>query len=445
MKKLWRKFEVPGGRLALRKDQAGVIIVIFALMLPIIVGFVGLGVETGLWFSSRREVQGAADAAAIAAAYEIRDGSDDSTILTSATTEATRNGYDFANGDTLTINVPTTGSYTGDTAAREVNLTKQIELLFSAVLISEDVTVNGRAVARVMSGGDACVLALDTSGSALSVSGSADITFENCVTASNSTDADAIASTGSGNLTTDCYYAVGGVSDTSQMTLDDDCSPRTNASALEDPYEDLTDPGGTCAAGYESGYTHNVTTSISIGHAAGSPDYVNPFVICGDLWLKKGTVTLNPGLYVIDGGDLKSNAQGNLVGTGVTIVLRNNAQINNFNGSSTVTLSAPDTDDSAGDWEGILFYQDRDTSDACTGNNCNTLNGNSSTSFTGVVYFPNQEINVNGGNEGSSTCLQIVALRVGFSGNGSLNASNDPCDSSGVPPIETPGAIQLVE
>ena len=439
---------------ALARQKRGALAVMFALMLPIMLGFVGLGVEVGFWYKSRRDLQSAADAAAIGGAYEVKDGSGSATILATATAEATRNGLDTAGGETISVNYqyPASGSYTSDDNAVEVLLTTPITLMFSKVVAAfygegtsaSSVTVNARAVATLSSIGEACVLSLDTSSTGIDVGGNGDITFNNCLTASNSTDSDSLASTGSGSLTTDCYYTAGDVSDTSQMTFDSGCTAKTNAAALPDPYSDLEDPGGTCAAGYESGYTHNVTTSVVIGHPSGSPDYVNPFVICGDLWIKKGTVTLNPGLYVIDGGDLKSNSSGNFAGTGVTIVLRNEAQINNFNGSSTVTLSAPVPADSAGDWEGILFYQDRDTSSACTGNNCNTLNGNSSTTFQGSVYFPNQEINVNGGNESSSTCLQVVALRVAFSGNSDMDSDGSACAAAGVDAIEI-YEVRLVE
>ena len=445
----------PRGVLAgLARDRRGALAVMLALMLPVMLGFVGLGVEVGFWYQARRDLQSAADAAAIGGAYDVKDGSSSVTIQTTATTEATRNGLDTGAGETIAVNYqyPASGSYTADGNAVEVLLTQPITLMFSKVVaafygggtVGTSVTVNVRAVATLATIGEACVLSLDSTGSSAAVGGNGDLTLDDCQIASNSEDSDAIASTGSGSLTADCAYTAGGVADTSQMTYDAGCALQTNASPLPDPYLTLTAPGGTCAAGYESGYTHNVATSVLIGHPVGSPDYVNPFVICGALWIKDGTVTLNPGLYVIDGGDLKSNASGNFVGVGVTIVLKNEAQINNFNGSLTVTLSAPAPADGAGVWQGILFYQDRDTSSVCTGNNCNTLNGNLSSTFQGAVYFPNQELNVLGGNTTASSCLQIVTLRVSFSGNSNVNVDGSACAAAGVPSIDIQ-AVRLVE
>jgi Flp pilus assembly protein TadG len=430
----------------MHRDTRGIIVVTVALLLPIILGFTGLAYEVGSWYTIKRGIQNAADSAAISGAYAKRDGGSSADIDSASEVAAERDGsFDTASGDTIVVNNPPgSGAYTGDGNAVEVSLTKTAELIFSSFFMEGDVSVVSRAVATSVTSDEACVLSLDTTGPGVEVSGNGSVTFDNCVTASNSTDDDSLASTGSGDLTTDCYYTAGGVSDTSQMTFDDDCTPTTNGAALADPYEDLTDPGGACTAGYDN-YVYNTNAPIEIGHPDGAPDYVNPIVFCGGLWAKKGELTLRPGLYVMDGGDLKSNATGTLIGEGVTIILRNNAQINNFNGSSTVNLAAPVAADGAGDWEGILFYQDRDTSDDCTGNNCNTLNGNSDSTFQGAVYFPNQEINVNGGNVTTSTCLQIVAKRIAFSGSSTMLADTDGCEDAGVDPIEVPGRIKLVE
>jgi Flp pilus assembly protein TadG len=54
----------------LRACSAGVVAVVTAMVLPVLLGFVGLGSEVGHWYLAQREMQGAADAAAISAAAE---------------------------------------------------------------------------------------------------------------------------------------------------------------------------------------------------------------------------------------------------------------------------------------------------------------------------------------------------------------------------------------
>ncbi len=89
-------------------DTRGAFAIIFAFMLPLLVSAIGLGVEIGGWYSDVRSLQSAADAAAVAAVFEVRDVSgtvDSSTdLLPRATLEATRNGLDTSNGDTITLN-----------------------------------------------------------------------------------------------------------------------------------------------------------------------------------------------------------------------------------------------------------------------------------------------------------------------------------------------------
>ena len=112
------------------KDQRGVIMIMFALLLPILVGVIGLGVEVGSWYYAKRNLQSAADGAAVAALFEVRSGSDADTILDKAKEEATANGWDETAGDTLTaVSPPTSGSFVDDTLAVEVNVTKSIDLL----------------------------------------------------------------------------------------------------------------------------------------------------------------------------------------------------------------------------------------------------------------------------------------------------------------------------
>ena len=156
-------------------DTDGIVIIIFALMLPLIVGFVGLGVETALWFSEKRSLQTAADAAALAGVYEYNEnGSGGGGILTKATTDATRNGYDNVGGDTIAVNnPPIIGANTADATAVEVTLTRTINFLFASfVLPGGSLNISARAVAASSAKGDACILALSpTEDSAFKVSG----------------------------------------------------------------------------------------------------------------------------------------------------------------------------------------------------------------------------------------------------------------------------------
>src|SRR5437868_1870956 len=54
-----------------RRDERGVSAIFIAILLSSMIGLLGLGIESGLWFSQRRQYQSAADAGAIAGAHEL--------------------------------------------------------------------------------------------------------------------------------------------------------------------------------------------------------------------------------------------------------------------------------------------------------------------------------------------------------------------------------------
>jgi hypothetical protein len=409
-------------------NQSGVIIMITALSLPIVLGFMALGVETALWYSQRNSLQAAADAAAIAGTHELRRGNDISIIIASALEEAKRNGYDYT-ADTVTINSPpTSGAYTTDNAV-EVILLQNIELLFSTYFIDGIGTIKARAVARVGAGSEACVLALDDSASdALEFSGNASVSMTNCTLASNSSADDAISVSGSAAVSTECVSAVGGVDATDGLTLTDCTSAVENSLETDDPYAGLvvpTEPAECTETNYSVGGNPSNTYTLSPGR------------YCGGINLRSGIFTLEAGNYIIDDGDFEIRAGAQVTGDGVTIILVNSDSgddpVITINGGADISLTAP-TD---GDYSGILFFQDPN-SDGGT----NTFNGNSGTSLTGVIYIPSGPVSFSGNNEVGGGCTYIVAETISFNGSAALG---NVCEGTGTTPISVPGNVQLVE
>ena len=271
-----------------RADR-GAVALMFALMLPVLFGIIGLGMEVGVWFKERRELQTIADAAAVSAAIENAYGASSSAVLAAATMEATTNGFD-ATTDTISyVGTPTSGAFNGQAGYIEVNITRQLDTILSQVFYTLDPTTTARAVASTgnQPAGEACVLALDTTGTAVSVGGNGAVTLSSCQIASNSSDASALSVSGSGGLNVDCYSVVGNVSVSAGLTTAPGCTGATGATAIADPYASLTDPDdGNCDS---AGFTWNSTGSTSVGNGS----WTDPYVICGAFWAKKGTVTLN--------------------------------------------------------------------------------------------------------------------------------------------------------
>ena len=76
-------------------DRRGAVAVIVALAATALIGFTALGVETGLWYTIKRQNQSAADVAALSGAYERTAGKAYSDICAEAENEAAANGFTF--------------------------------------------------------------------------------------------------------------------------------------------------------------------------------------------------------------------------------------------------------------------------------------------------------------------------------------------------------------
>lgn len=135
--------------------------------------------------------------------------------------------------------------------------------------------------------------------------------------------------------------------------------------------------------------------------------------------------TLAGGIYVIEGGNLRVNAQYTLAGTGVMFVLRNGAGIE-IAGGATINLTAMQTTAEliavgvdpaqAERMRGMLIFEDPDG----PGNDNHSITGNSGVIMNGVVYLPNSELKVAGSMRGSSTCLELAAATLDIGGDANL-------------------------
>lgn len=421
------------------RDKKGGLLVLTAILMPVIAGFAGLGIDATLWVTQKRYIQSMSDAGAMAGAYLALNNSSSTQVLAAAQKEATRNGLNLGNGvgqDAIAINSPpTSGAYAGKAGFVEMRVTRNAPLYFSSLLNINSVKVASRAVAGGVKVGAACVLALDnTMDRAVEFSGTANVKA-GCGVASNSSSSQSIYIGGNATLTADPAQAYGDIYVGGSGTLITNSPVEPFAQRLADPYAYLPSP----SAAMPSACT---MTNASIGNNV----TLSPGRYCGGLNIKGSGVTLSPGTYYVDAGDLTSNAGANFSGTGVTFVLTatNPSQIGHvkMNGNTTANLISPHN---GSVYDGILFYQDPAASSTISGNTgVNSFLGGANLNLSGVLYFPQQEVDFTGGASASPACLQIVARKVTFLG--SSNIQNDPtaCDTADVDPISRI-QVRLVE
>lgn len=404
-------------------DQRGTGVIGFGLALPAIVGAAGIGVEVGFWYMQKRDLQVAADASAVAGAFELAR-SNESEVGTAATAQAAKNGVTAGSGTTISV-VPSTSGLTGSVT---VQVTKQLPRMFSAIFAEGLVSIAARATASVEITGDACALALDeTASQALLIQGSSTVEMPTCTLAANSRHATAVSISGSASLAADSLWSAGGIETGGSANLTLPGGKLDHMWTVADPYAALTIPAFGACDFHNKNYSNTTTT-------------IGPAVYCGGLTFgANSNVTLEPGTYYVVNGDLTMNAQSvvrcNCSGEqGITFVLTTNAAASQIgrvviNGGADVQLTAPS--DPNDPFVGVLIYQDR----RATSTAVNKLNGGSTMTLTGAIYTPAQASEWSGNNgSASSNCTRIIAKTVSFIGNSELN--NTGCEAMGVKPIE---------
>ena len=406
-------------------DEKGIIIVMFALMLPLLVGFVGLGVEVAFWFTLKRDLQAAADAAAVAGSYELAEGRS-SSITTAATREAASNGWEAAGGSIAVNNPPTNASYPtylANTDAVEVELTRSETRLFSGWFMSDTVTVNARAVGLAVAGSStACILALGSSdqSGALKVTGNnTDVTMSGCTAATNSEHDDAVDVTE--KFVVDCIYSAGGIDGSPDTTA---CaSPgKTNQPEITDPYETgVTKPANSdfddCAV--VDGGDGDVSLT-----GANSTATINPGVYCSiSVNAQNGTLTLTAGTYYIDRGNIDMQAGTIDATAGVTIVFGDSTGsdacggVNKIAGNSALNVTAPVTADTQ-PFTGLALYRSSD----CDASEDMEFTGNTASNIEGAIYNPSGEIKVSGTGSLTGTSFKFNAEKVELAGEGTVGS-----------------------
>ena len=431
----------PHGRHGLRRfaaDECGAVAVLAAILFPLVLGGLGLGIETGYWYMTQRKLQHAADLSAHAAGARLRAGDTEDEIRAAALVVATASGYLPGSG-TITVNTPPlSGAYAGDEDSVEVILSETRTRWFTSVFTTGPVTIGARAVTHIEGGSVACVLALSpTADGALTVSGSTQVALEGCDVASNSVSSTSFYMSGSSAaLTTGCAHAVGQASVTSGLSLTNCSNVQVNAPVVRDPYRDVGEPAvtGTCHNRNVGSPTGSTTLTPTESHPSGVP----AMRFCNGLNVK-GAVTFMPGLYIIEdgsltvnGGDVNATSAAALAGDGVTFYLTDGTNLK-LNGNLTLDLSAP----TSGPYSGILFFGERDATGVS-----HVINGDAGTTLQGAIYTPASAIEFKGSSSTSNGCTQVVASEVTLTGDSTLKSE---CDSAGTSTILANEGVSIVE
>jgi len=383
---------------------------LFAILLAPLLALVGLTIDGGRIYFEKRRMQAAADGGAFGAAREILRGND-SLVTDGGRDDAELNGFDNDASDiTVTVNrPPATGPNSGNNNAVEVIIERPIPTTFLKVISRQNSTVRARAVAGVVTELDPpCIIALNpTASGAITVSGTADIYAPDCTVLAESNSPSAITTNGGVSLVAGGIgYGNfgGGFVQNGQGTISPTPVPVPGPG---DPFFELPEPD-------PADYTLRSNTKVQTG----SNTNLLPGVYNGGIKITGGTITLQPGIYIVDGFEATG---GTITGNGVMIYNLGTNKNNNISigGNVQVDLHAP----YSGDYENMLFFNSRNAATGNGGNADGTLLGTSDSVYDGIMYFPTVGLTYGGNATQDSPFAMIVADTITFAGTPQLGAN----------------------
>lgn len=442
-----------------RKSDSGLALVYYALIMPIFLGFAGLGFDATLWFMEKRQMQTVADSAALTGAYTILASGN---IIAEVKNDAEGNGFHESTDYIIDVaSPPTSGAFLGLADHVMVTLTKPADRYFSNLLGLSGSTIVTLATAATIVRGQHCVLALDDfRDKALEFTGTSDVDID-CGVASNSNSSSSIYLNGNASLSASpSAQAVGDISiSLNASIITPESTPQSHTSRSDNPYGDLVVPEIFYNDPFDPACDQ---TNRDVKGNEPQPVTLSPGRYCGGLKISAGAdVLMERGLYIIDEGEFRvaGNASVTTITCpyptaptdycGVTLILtgRDPASIATvtINGGADMNMAATnkfvENTSDAFPYKGILFFQDPE---AVYEDGVNSFLGGAAMNLDGALYFPSQELKYSGGAAGPTKCLQIIANKITFSGNVNLHKDNAKCENLGIDVIDVKLAI-LVE
>ena len=387
----------PGRMMNDRLPRRGMVAALVALLLPVIVGVMALALDGGVLYLQRQTAQSVADAAALAGAYQIYKGSDFSAAQDSAIAIGEQNG----------ITIPSTSVTSPRSGYVAVSVTSSQPRLFSALWGSGTMSVTATAVARGATSpySRAAILVLASSGSAVTLSGTPQVSAVNGSIVVDSTSSSSVLSSGTGSITTPELDLSGKIQYSGHNP--------NNATVTNYNQASTPDPLAKIPAPSTSGMTVQSSSAIALSGTRSMT--LNPGVYNGGLTLSgSSSVTLNPGVYYINGGGINMSGSSSISGNGVFIYNTGGGAIN-LSGTGNISLNPM----SSGTYAGITVFQDRSNSAGAN------MSGGSNIKNTGTFYFPGSAVTMSGTSGVGVMGAQFIVKTLTFSGTTTIKVNYD--------------------
>jgi hypothetical protein len=401
----------------LRDDDSGQMLVLTALCMTVLIGFLGLAIDVGVLFHAKRQVQIAADAGAIAGALEQQYGTKPSSKCGKGVSSINCAVYNAvqANGisaaDVVSVNTGPTSGYHNGAGYIEAVVSEPNPTLFISAFRGTKTSfpVAARAVAG-MAPSTACIYVLDpTDPKSLTIQGG--ITAPGCGIQVNSSSTNATCDEGAA-ISAPYLHIVGGQDGGQGCVATNSTEVVTGVAPSGDPLNNLA--GGLSSAGVCTGLntlilggkTPTITSITKIPSSLLTIGNLTVQVSCfGDLNVLLSSLTLGtPGgnqLFIFEDG---LQLLGNVVVNGTVDV----AQGSFIQGLARLTINAPAS--TADLYNGIALIQPATNTTPCKNPLVRTpclpiqLGG----TLNGIIYAPTSLVSVQGqGGVGGIVAYQL--------------------------------------
>ena len=404
-----------------RRNEAGQVLIMFALGLAVLLGMAALTIDVGLAYVARRDMQNAADAAALAGADVLLEGQSLALAASTARDLALQNGYDGAAADvTVDISIPPkSGPHSGDNDFVEVLIQRPIAAVMARAVGKTEFNIAARAVAGIdRTPKPYSIITLsETACQSMQFGGQVNLTITDAGTLTNSECTfDAFSTNGTINVVTSANHVVGGwnmIGGSGDVSL-----PPSRAGHFDDPLIGVPVPTPTSEP-VQDCPTYGGSPGIKILEPGVYDCTINPpgqwglqflegdYLITGGIVLNGGgDVTFGAGLYFLQGQGLIITGNGVVTGDGVTFYI-DEGEVT-LTGTSDTQLTAP----TSGTYEGIVIFQNR-SSDTTV-----NMSGDAIAGGWGAVYAAGAQINL-AGNTGS-TLHQFISDTFLMDGNSTI-------------------------
>jgi hypothetical protein len=317
-------------------------------------------------------------------------------------------GPSAGNSFTFSWNVTQNGNPFGSGSGAACTFTPNLNATYLVTLTVTDVIGGKGIVTQSIVVAPSIFVLNPTASGALTLSGNASIDIPGEVVV-DSSSATALTASGNAQLKATVVDVCGGFQKTGNATISP--APTTGVS-INDPLGSL---GGPSASGTPAPVNFNKgTQSISQG-------VYSQIRVSGN-----ASLTLGPGIYVIEGGGITVTGNASISGQNVFIYnAGSNYPLNGgdfggitLSGNGTFNLSAP----TSGTYAGILIFHSRQNTRALS------LSGNAMAGISGLIYAPNALLSMSG-NAALTSALDVGTLNL--SGNVALTQTATGGDGSG--------------